>query len=118
MNKKLVAQFMASVEVLALPSVVLDLDEMDELEMDEMIEQAVEFDFYGKTMYILPSPRHVNGIQQVDCYVLKGRRLDVSPYQPTLEEVSDILERQRWNGNWVDPKRVAKAMDNLSLRYI
>lgn len=110
MNKKLVAQFMASVNVGELPTVGFALEDLDCFEIDEILDQSVEFEHNGQKMFIIPSFVR-KGVWTVDCYVFndKGKLLK-SSYSPTLEELSDILEKSDWNGNWVSKSDIEKAM--------
>lgn len=110
MNKKLVAQFMASVEVRTLPTSDFALNELDPFEIDEILDQSVEFQHDGVTMYVIPS-FVMNNVWTVSCYVLtdKGYLIN-SSYTPTLEELSDILEKSGWFGDWISKRDVEQAM--------
>ena len=113
MNKKLVAQFMASVNASELPSVGFNLSDLDSFEIDEILDQSVEFEHDAQKMFIIPSFVR-KGTWTVNCYVLndKGKLLK-SHYNPSLEELSDILEKSNWNGNWVSKRDVEEAMKYL-----
>ena len=109
MNKKLVAQFLASVDSYTLPTNDYELDELDEFEVQEIIEQSVKFEHNGKTLYVIPGVTFVNGVQTIDCYELRGYKLIESDYVPTYSELSDILEEQGWTGDWVDRERLEEV---------
>ena len=113
MNKKLVAQFLASVDSYTLPTNDYELDELDEFEVQEIIEQSVKFEHNGNTLYVIPGVTFVNGVQTIDCYELRGYKLIESDYVPTYSELSDILEEQGWTGDWVDSNDVTEAMKHI-----
>ena len=113
MNKKLVAQFMASVDLYTLPTNSFDLADLDSFEIDEIIEQSVEFEHDGQKMFVIPSFVR-KGTWTVNCYVLNDKgKLIKSHYTPSLEELSDILEKSNWNGNWISKRDVEEAMKYL-----
>lgn len=116
MNKKLIAQFLASVDPYTLPTNDIKLDDLDEWELQEIIEQSVEFEYEGNTLYVIPGTSFIEGVQTLDCYKLKNGKLMKSHYIPTYSELSDILEKQGWNGDWVLPNDVKEAMKRIPRR--
>ena len=114
MNRKLVAQFLASVDPYTLPTNDLELSELDEWEIQEIIDQSVKFEHAGHTLYVLPSASFRGGVQTLDCYKLNNGKLLKSDYTPTYFELSDILEKQGWNGDWVPIENVKEAMKYIS----
>ena len=113
MNKKLVAQFLASVDPYTLPTNSFDLSELDEFEVEELLSQAVEFDHNGRVMYVIPGVTYDGDIQNLECYVFDDGELMYSDYTPTYAELSDILEHQEWYGDWVNSEDVQEAMKRI-----
>ena len=113
MNKKLVAQFMASVNTAELPNVGFDLADLDSFEIDEILDQSVEFEHDGQAMFVIPGFVR-KGVWTINCYVLNNKgKLIKSRYTPSFEELSDILEKSNWNGDWVSKRDVEEAMKYL-----
>ena len=112
MNRKLVAQFLASVDPYTLPTSTFKLEELDEWEIQEIIEQSVEFEHAGHTLYVIPG-MFTGGTQTIDCYEFKDNKLVKVNYYPTYSELSDILDRQGWRGDWVPSKDVKKALERI-----
>ena len=111
MNKKLIAQFIASVNVSELPTSAFNLNELEEHEIREIIEQSIAYEHNGQIVYIIPNIKY--GKYVLDSYIMENGELTVSNYIPSWKELSAILEEQKWNGDWVRESRVEKAM-----RYI
>ena len=108
MNKKLIAQFIASVNVSELPTSAFDLNELDENEVREIVEQSIIHEHNKQTIYIIPGFKE--GKYVLNCYIMDNDSLTASDYIPTWEEMSDILEEKKWKGDWVRESRVEKAM--------
>ena len=108
MNKNLIAQFIASVNVNELPTSAFRLNELDEFEIREVVEQSIAFKHDEHTIYAIPGLK--NGKYVIDCYVMKEDMLLKSDYTLSWKKLSDILEEKAWNGNWVRPSRVEKVM--------
>ena len=108
MNKKLIAQFIASVNVSELPTSAFKSNELGEHEIREVIEQSVAYKYNGKTIYIIPNIKY--GKYVLDGYIMENGELKPSNYIPSWKELSDILEEQKWNGDWVRISRIEKAM--------
>ena len=108
MNKTLVAQFVASVNVSELPTSAFNLNELDDNEIGEILEQSLRCEHNSQIIYVIPGFK--NGKYKLDCYIINDKKLMRADYTPSWEELSDILEAQKWNGDWVRKSRVEKIM--------
>ena len=117
-NKKLVAQFIASVDISTLPTADLALDELDEFEINEIIEQSVTFEYVNQNIYVIPSFNFNEGKYSLDCYKMENNRLVAVNYIPSWQELSDTLEKQEWNGDWVSDSDVEKVMKYIDWNNI
>lgn len=123
-NKKLIAQFVASATDCGISIDTIDLDAFESNELNDeyyniLIEaKSLAFESDNMKMYAIPGFNRKRSKYELYCYRYENNGSILGGSVLTWQELSDTLEKQEWNGDWVSDSDVEKVMKYIDWNNI